>query len=272
MHFVHNNNILHIDTIIKLINDNKLTVIDIRKNFGIVTNNNKLYFVKTINKNAPPTLITNPFQDKELDPTKQVVEFLNNNKNYGDFFVNINTIVQYGNYDCYVMDHIKYGDFSNMLPILNTKWRFSLLMQSLVSIFILNHKIKLFHNDLCYINQIRNIMIDHVDKSYSIDVNINGNKITLNIKKFSAKMIDFGRSSDKQAFRTTQYHTQYFPKIKYVSEPLVFTLFFFKTIGVDELNNLVQMAIEQSRGSSSLLDFDAKFITKIYNKYKKYIM
>lgn len=272
MQFVYNNNSLNNDIITKIFSDNVIIPTDPRKNFRIIVVNNKLYFIKTINKNAAPTLITNPSQDKEMDPTCQVVTFLNDNKSYADFFVCINVISQHEKFDYYVMDYIKYGDFNNMLPVLNTKWKYSLLMQSLISIFILNHKIKLFHNDLCYINQIRNIMIDNVDKSYSMEINLNGTNIVLNVNKFAAKLIDFGRSSDKPAFRTTQYHTQYFSKIKYISEPLIFTLFFFKTMNNDELNNLLQIAFESSRNSTTTLqDFDSKFIIKIYNKYRKYI-
>lgn len=271
MQFLYNNNTLDNATITRVLLENKVNVSTARKNFGMVTHNNKLYFIKTINKSAPPTLVTNPNNDKEIDPTKQVVKYLDDNQNHNDFFVTINCICQNDKYDHYVMDYVKYGDFNNVLTFLSSKWKYSLLLQSLLGIFILNHKIKLFHNDLCYINQIRNIMVDHVPKPYTIDITLNNTNIVLHVKKLAAKVIDFGRSADKQTFRTTQYHTQYFQKIKYISEPLVFTLFFFKTLGTDEHNYLMQLALEIARISTSLSDFDSRFIIKIYNKYRKYV-
>src|SRR5438552_3384685 len=102
MQFVYNNNVLDNNTITKIIQDNKVNVGNIRKNFGVIAVNNKLYFVKTINKNAPPTLITNPFNDKEIEPTDQVVTYLQNNKGYVGFFVNMNCICQIGKYDYYI--------------------------------------------------------------------------------------------------------------------------------------------------------------------------
>lgn len=272
MNFVYNDNMLDNATINRIITNNKENVTDARKNFGVVAIENKLYFVKTINKSAPPTLITNPHNDKEVDPTNKVLSYLANNNNKMPFFVTIHSLSQNSQYDYYIMDYIKHGDFKDIVPILNTKWKFTLLMQSLVSIFILNHKIKLFHNDLYYIDVIRNIMIDKVDKPHMVEINLNNTIITLNVKKFCARMIDFGRCSDKQAFRTTEYHNKYFSSIKYISEPLIFTYFYFKTMNVDELDTLTKMAALVVKSSKNQIEFDSKFILTIYNKYKKYIM
>jgi len=272
MNFVYNDNTLDNAMINRIIGNNKENVKDVRKNFGVVAIESKLYFVKTINKSAPATLITNPINDKEVDPTNKVLKYLAINNEQMPFFVNIHSLSQNNQYDYYIMDYIKYGDLKDMIPIINTKWKFTLLMQSLSSIFVLNHKIKLYHNDLYYIDVIRNVMIDKVDKPHSVEVNLNNTIITLNVKKFCARMIDFGRCSDKQAFRTTEYHNKYFSSVKYVSEPLIFTYFYFKTMGVDELDTLVKMANIVTKTAKSQIDFDAKFILTIYNKYKKYIM
>jgi len=272
MNFIYNDNTLNNNKINRIIENNKENIKNVRKNFGIITIEGNLYFVKTINKKMAPTLITNPNNDKEIDPTKQVVNFLADNKKYILLFVNIHIICQKEHNDYYIMDHIKYGDFTNMLPILNSRWKFTLLMQSLSSIFILNHKIKLFHNDLYYDGVIRNVMVDHVEKPYSFDLNINNVIIALNIKKFCVKMIDFGRCSNKQAFRTLEYHNKHFFNIKYISEPLIFTYFFFKTFGFDEFDMINRIGLDLGNESKTLLEFDSKFILKMYNRYKKYII
>lgn len=272
MNFVYNNNALDNNKFTKIMDNNKENIKEIRKNFCVIIIDNKLYFVKTINKKCPLTPIINLSNDKEIDPTNQVANFLLTNQKFAPLFVNIYSISQNEHYDYYIMDYIKYGDFSNVLPILNTKWKFSLLMQSLLSIYILNHKIKLFHNDLYYNGVVRNIMVDHVETPYSINQSLNNVIITINVRKFCTKMIDFGRCSNKQAFRTTEYHNKHFSQIKYISEPLLFTYFFFKTFGFEEFNMLNQMGSEISKNSSTLIDFDSKFLIKIYNKFKKYIM
>lgn len=270
MNFIYNDNVLDIN---KVIDNNKENIKDIRRNFSIITIGNNIYFVKTINKKISETRtqIMNPNSDKEVDPTNQVTTYLSTNHKYEKLFVTIHSISQKDQCDYYVMDYIAYGDFTNMLPVLNSKWKFTLLMQSLASIYILNHKIKLFHNDLYYEGIIRNIMVDKVDKPYSIDLHINNTQLVLNVKKFCVKMIDFGRCASKQGFRTTEYHSKHFSKIKYVSEPLIFTYFFFKTFGFDEFNMLNHYGLEIEKTVGSLVEFDSKFLLKIHNRYKKYI-
>ena len=173
------------------------------------------------------------------------------------------------------MSDIRNGDLADMLPLLNKRWVCTFLLQSLIGIYILNHKIKLFHNDLYYIDKIRNVMVHKSKKEDAmkpLNIKLGNSDLFVLSKQFCVKIIDFGRASHVQEFRTTEYHKKYFNHIKYISEPLLFCFFLFKTIGVDQYSMLNQIVNDLHEKVETLREFDEKLITVIYEKYSKYLM
>lgn len=258
-----------------IIKKNNFCIRDTRKNFTrILVDNDKMYFVKTVNVNII-RYQNDSNKDNEIKPT---IHFLNSIERYPHYqylFPKIHIISQSGPFSYYIMSDIRNGDLADLLPILNKRWVCTFLLQSLIALYVLNHKIKLFHNDLYYVDKIRNVMVhkskkDEAIKSLSIKLG-NSDMFVLS-KQFCIKIIDFGRSSHVQEFRTTEYHNKYFEHIKYISEPLIYCFFLFKTVGVDQYSMLNQIAKDLNEKVESLREFDERLITIIYEKYSKYIM
>ena len=258
-----------------IIKKNNNCIRDVRKNFTrILVDNDKMYFVKTVNVNIM-RYQNDSGKDNEIKPT---IHFLNSIERYPHYqclFPKVHIISQSGPYSYYIMSDIRNGDLADMLPLLNKRWVCTFLLQSLIGIYILNHKIKLFHNDLYYIDKIRNVMVHKSKKDDAmkpLNIKLGNSDLFVLSKQFCVKIIDFGRASHVQEFRTTEYHKKYFNHIKYISEPLLFCLFLFKTIGVDQYSMLNQISNDLHEKVETLREFDEKLITFIYDKYSKYLM
>lgn len=243
-----------------IINLNNKIITPNRKNVLMLPYNTKTYFVKTIDRNKE---VTNP--RKELDPTLKVIKYLDNNQIYSPLFVKINTIRQLGNNDYYLMDYIKVGDLNKLLPLLSTNWKYTLLIQSLLSIYILNHKIKLYHNDLFYMDVIRNMMVDTTNQKTTLNIEMADDEIIIDIDKFCIKMIDFGRCSNRPEFRTIEYHNKYFPNMKYISELFLFTFVYLKSIGKENKINFDD--IQKCDKIVSIKEFDDNFLLLMCEKF-----
>ncbi|QKF93529.1 protein kinase [Fadolivirus algeromassiliense] len=256
-----NNNINQLECQ-NILNINSKNITSNRKNMVVVPySKTKTCFVKTIDRSRE----SNP--KKELDPTLKVINYLKHNTHYNPLFVKINVIKQIDNNDYYLMEYIKFGDLNTLLPILNRRWKYSLLIQSLMSIYILNHKIKLFHNDLYYMDVIRNIMVDQINETNTIKLEILDHDIAIDISKFCIKMIDFGRCSSKQEFRTTEYHKKYFPDMKHVSELFLFTFIYLKSLGDQSIIDFNEIQNNMAMTTNTLKEFDDNFLLFMCNKF-----
>jgi len=270
MRFHYNNYSLSSETINKIIKKNNSGIDHSqRKNFTRIMLDGKMYFVKTINVSIK-RYSGESNTDNEIKPSIQFVNLINKYNKYSILFSNLHAILQTGYISYYIMDDIKNGDLSDMLPLFNQEWIDHFLLQSLIGIYILNHKIKLFHNDIYYKDVIRNVMVHKNNKMQSdidIKVTLDNNNICVPIKEYCIKIIDLGRSCKRPEFRTTEYHQKYFPTLKYISEPLLFTYFFFKTMNDDKFD-IINKIINNIESSKTLKEFDEKFILEIIKKLK----
>jgi len=266
MKVVYTNDTINATAIGQIINTNNKNQFVNRKTTLLVPYSNaKICFVKTIDRTKESSI------EKELQPTLRVVRFLNNNKQYQPLFVKINAVVQLNNNDHYLMDVIRLGDLKVVLPLLKKKWKYSLLIQALFGLYILNHKIKMYHNDLFFSDVVRNMMVDSVDGKTSVKLAIDNVELTLKVEKFCVKVIDFGRCSSKPAFRVSEYHKKYFPDMKYVSEMFLFTFMYFKTINEHERIDFNALQLDLCNQSSCMLDFDNRFLLNMCERFSKYL-
>ena len=183
------------------------------------------------------------------------------------FFVNIRSMIKCNKNYIYIMENIELPELRYIYILLNKKWRSIFLLQSLVSIFILNHTIGYYHNDLYYKNDIRNIMINNQD----IRDDFYFDNIKIPTSYFCTVMIDFGWSSQDFGFRTKEYHEKYFANNKFVSEVLIFAYIYF--IKTQPINS--ELIFEQSLKISDMVDsrmeYDREIIKFVYSKIKKYL-
>ena len=119
----------------------------------------------------------------------------------------------------------------------------NIMMQCLLSIYILNNELNFFHND--FANKMRNFMYIK-NKNNKAIINVGGFKVK--IGKYNVKLIDFNKSDTIPKGETLKY---YIEDLEIISECFLLGLTFFSTIIdihnieefklylVDEYNNIL---------------------------------
>lgn len=140
-------------------------------------------------------------------------------------------------------------------------------------VYYLNNVLGIYHNDLCYKNDIRNIMIKKTNTK---------NKISIGGYNFESNgehpvIIDFGHQSTEPKLRTYKFYNNKHVKragIKYISEVFIIYYYSFKLYFKfddywDTKYDSIYFTIQSK--SSSLKEFDSNIINnllEIYNKNK----
>lgn len=153
----------------------------------------------------------------------------------------------------------------------------NILLQLLIGVYILNHKLKLYHNDLFNKGKIRNIMyIENNDKNLIYENNF----IKFKIGKYIVKIIDFGQSSKTLNLRILKYKERYFKELKLTSEVLLTIHYYFQSIyfvNNDNYNEkLEEMTLKlgkrlEKKSEYNLKIFDQLVIKYIKNNFNKYM-
>jgi hypothetical protein len=101
-------------------------------------------------------------------------------------------------------------------------------IQLCLSIYYMNHILGVYHNDLCYKGELRNIMI----KNNDIPFTINFDNFTYTINNNYIVLIDFGQQNSKIGLRTYKFYYNKYKKIrrKYKYESEVFIVFYYSYI------------------------------------------
>ena len=138
-------------------------------------------------------------------------------------------------------------------------------------IYYLNHKLKIFHNDLIFKNNYRNIMIDYNEDLVEIEIS----KFKYLTKLNHIVIIDFGQSSVKPKLRTLNFYYNKYKKnnikYKYISEVFIMYYYFYKFHNkiddywdekYDKLYNDFEI------NTTSLEEFDDKIIKSLFELKK----
>lgn len=153
----------------------------------------------------------------------------------------------------------------------------NILLQLLIGVYILNHKLKLYHNDLFYKGKIKNIMyIENNDKNLIYENNF----IKFKIGKYIVKIIDFGQSSKTPKLYTLRYKERYFKELKLTSEVLLTMYYYFQNIYFVNNDNYNEKLEEitlklgkrlEKKSEYNLKIFDQLVIKYIKNNFNKYM-
>jgi len=175
------------------------------------------------------------------------------------------------NSELYVYPKLSYDYNNNIITKLSFCNWICYTLELCLTMYYLNNILKIFHNDLCYRNELRNIMIK-----------TNKNKIEIKISNWKyctnndhVVLIDFGLCSDKPEKRTLNFYVNKFKKktnYKYISEVFVVYYYSFKTYFKfddywDEKYDSLYESIESK--SSSLKEFDSNIINFLFELYEK---
>lgn len=208
----------------------------------------------------------------EATVTREIIERIKSeNIREKYLFVNIRSIIKCDHEYLYIMDNICMPELRFIMPILNNQWRIRFLLQSLVSIYLLNHTIGYYHNDLYFKGNVRNIMVDCYYPKDKTDWGCVFYGLTIPTDKYYIRMIDYGWSSKEPGKRTSEYHEKYFPEISYVSEVLLFSYIYFYNSNPKISENIKSAAIKIMYDTSDRKSFDRRIIKLIYSSYNKYL-
>lgn len=221
------------------------------------TRNNKIIKSKPLSNKNKETIALLRIKDIKNDTIRQL-------------FSNIIEIKRCNQDTYYLMNKYDIDINRKFLLRLSTTDQLNILTQILFGIYYLNHVLHLYHNDLYFNNNIRNVMCNKIDNK----VNIKYDKFNIVCENYIIKLIDFGWTENKPAFRTTEYHDKYFRKLHTVSELVLFTYFYMITL---KNNNLILsimtdlcLIIEKKLTQSQQLtpqNFDFIFFNLITNSY-----
>ncbi len=96
-------------------------------------------------------------------------------------------------FNIYLFEKLKANLNSHILRRLNEKKFINLLSQTISTIYFINHKLKIFHNDLHEDDKIRNIMIDNKGNPVVIDFGLFDKKLGFKNRNFyKIKSIQYG--------------------------------------------------------------------------------
>lgn len=140
-------------------------------------------------------------------------------------------------------------------------------------LYYLNNVLGLYHNDLCYKNDIRNIMVKKNNSKNKIKVS----NFQIDINDDYPIIIDFGHQSTEPKLRTYKFYNNKHvkrPQIKFISEVFIIYYYSFKLYFKfddywDTKYDNIYFTIQSK--SSNLKEFDSYIINSLFELYNKNI-
>jgi hypothetical protein len=149
-----------------------------------------------------------------------------NKTNFKNFILLPEKIIDCKNNMIYKYPKLNYDYNKTILEKISYHKLIDYTIELCLTLYYLNHKLKIFHNDLIFENNLRNIMIDYNEKKIDIEISLfkystNSNHIVI---------IDFGQSSYKPRLRTYKFYYNKYKKsdYKYISEVFIMYYYFYK--------------------------------------------
>ena len=177
------------------------------------------------------------------------------------------------NWHIYIFDKLNWDYNSEYIKKLNFKDWIKYTIEICLIMYYINNILGIYHNDLCYKNDIRNIMI----KKNTTKTKINISDFNFEINTNYPVLIDFGHQSTEPKLRTLKFYNNEYVKrnkIKFISEVFIiyyysFKLYFkFDDYWDTKYENLY-FSIQSK--SSCLKEFDKNILNDLFELYKKNI-
>jgi len=203
------------------------------------------------------------------------------------FMIKYLYIATYPDHHIILMKKLNYTMNNKFLNGISKNEKNNLLLQSLLTIYEMNHEYTIYFNDIYNNNKILNFMIHKNNNTKKRIYNyklINNKNIFFYKKKYEIRIIDYGRINTRPGVNTKKYMVQFFNHLyekNIVSEVLLFFLFFYTTIHpspeyqnnmVQKLNNIINENIlsnENFNQNISSLHFDTLLLSYLYDSEKQ---
>ena len=171
----------------------------------------------------------------------------------------------------YVFEELNFDYNNEIISKLNFVNWIQYTLEICLTLYYLNNYLKVYHNDLCYKGNLRNIMTKQNNKPFNLFV---GN-YNFPINSDFTVLIDFGQQSTTPSLRTWKFYNNKFKtrtNIKYISEVFIVYYYSFKIYfkyddywdtKYDDLYYSIQSK------SKSLKNFDENIINFLLELYEK---
>lgn len=245
--------------------------------------NNDTFINKNFNKNDYKT---KRIFKIEFDKYMKVKEIIKNDYIFKAFVTPFLYVIECDKNYLILMKKNDYELNNSFIKNIEKKEKINIYLQSIITIFDMNHKNGIFFNDIYYDKIIKNVMINDVinEPVTNINYRLNNNiKILIEIDKYRVQFIDFGYVTTLPKLRTLEYTEKYF-KILYdndiFSEILLFTLFYLTMINKDNdikkvfdtnykfLRKIAEQIIEYTTNPK---DFDIYLISFLYRNINSFL-
>jgi len=245
--------------------------------------NNDTFINKNFNKNDYKT---KRIFKIEFDKYMKVKEIIKNDYIFKAFVTPFLYVIECDKNYLILMKKNDYELNNSFIKNIEKKEKINIYLQSIITIFDMNHKNGIFFNDIYYDKIIKNVMINDVinEPVTNINYRLNNNiKILVEIDKYKVQFIDFGYVTTLPKLRTLEYTEKYF-KILYdndiFSEILLFTLFYLTMINKDNdikkvfdinykfLRKIAEQIIEYTTNPK---DFDIYLISFVYRNINSFL-
>ena len=171
----------------------------------------------------------------------------------------------------YIFDKLNCDYNSEYIKKINFNQWLKFTIEICLIMYYLNNILGIYHNDLCYKNDLRNIMI----KKNTNKTKINVSDFDIEINEDYPVMIDFGHQSTEPKLRTYKFYNNKYVKrtgIKYISEVFIIYYYSFKLYFKfddywDTKYDNIYFSIQSK--SSSLKEFDSYVIKNLFELYNK---
>ena len=176
-----------------------------------------------------------------------------------------------GKWFIYIFEKLNWDYNSEYIKKINfTQW-LNYTIEICLIVYYLNNVLGIYHNDLCYKNDIRNIMIKKTNTKNKMSVG----SFNFEINGDYPVIIDFGHQSTEPKLRTYKFYNNKHVKrtgIKFISEVFIvyyysFKLYFKFDDYWDTKYDNIYFTIQSK--SSSLKEFDSNIINNLLEIYSK---
>ena len=171
----------------------------------------------------------------------------------------------------YIYPKLNYNYDDDYFSKLNFIYWIKHTLEICLVLYYLNNYLKIYHNDLCYCNDLKNIMI--INNNVKFELVINKYKYITNQEHIV--LIDFGHQDIKPKLRTYQFYNNKYKKrndYKYISEVfIIYYMSFKKFFKIDDLWNTNYDFLYDSiaNKSNSLKIFDEQIIDFLFELLNK---
>ena len=161
-------------------------------------------------------------------------------------------------FNIYLFNKIDCDLNNKFLKNINLNLFYNILQQVIIIIYFINHILGIFHNDISNVNNLRNLMINKINKQYYLKLD----NYKVKVNNYQVVFIDFGLYSKKLGFKSVIFYNKqsikYFYNFPIKSE--LFILFYLMILNYLKNNKKTIIIIDNMKITYKKLNFKELYL------------